>query len=132
MRIILAFINLILLKDTWKNHKIGTKLIIEPSRILLQSKNSSLISISKELQNKDNSLKIKWQNEKESHLRVIDDKTIVLYDNDKTELFKRKQNIINHLSFLYFLNMCQIGMTAYSFYLLLAFIDFVFRRSGSI
>jgi len=130
-RYILPFVNLISLKDIWKNNKIGTKLIIEPTRIVLQSKNNSVISVSKELINKDNSVIIKWIDMKDSYLRVIDDNTIVLFDNNNTELYKRNQNI-NHIFILYLIQTFHIGITAYSYFLLASFIDFVFRNSGRI
>ena len=98
---ILPFINLVTLKDTWRNEKSGEKLIIEPSRITLKYNNNSMISVSKDLVNNDNCVKIKWVNMTESNLRLIDDKTIVLFDDSKIQLYKRNVSINNHIIILY-------------------------------
>jgi hypothetical protein len=131
---ILPFINLIALKDTWKEQKSGNKLIIEPSRLVLKYRNDSIISVSKDLINKDNCLKIKWINMKESNLRIIDDKTLILYDNINTELFKRKNlfEINNHILVLYLFQIANAGMIGYTYYFLVMFINFVLNNSNKI
>jgi hypothetical protein len=133
-RYILPFINLIALKDTWKNEKSGEKLIIEPSKITLKYSNNSMINVSKDLINKDNSMKIKWINMKESNLRIIDDKTIVLFDDINTELFKRQTlfTLNNHFLLLYLFQVANAGAAAYTYYLLLMFINFVLNHSNKI
>jgi hypothetical protein len=79
-------------------------------------------------------MKIKWINMKESHLRIIDDKTIVLFDDFNTDLFKRKKlfTLNNHIIILYLFQVANAGATAYTYYLLMMFINFVLNNSNKI
>ena len=132
--VFLSFINLIALKDTWKDQNSGNKLVIETDRITLKHKNDSFISISKYLIDKDkeNMLKIQWINMKESNLRIIDDKTIVLYDDINTQLYKRNSSFNNHIFVLYLFQLANMCAIAYTYYLLIMFINFILNNSNQI
>lgn len=126
MRILSFVLHLFQIQGTWKN---GNDYIVIKNKSINIKNNNHIIDTSKTIVNKNNLLEIKWNNSKRTSQFYLFDKEnlLVIHDKNNMKLFT-KENIFDHIKFLYILNISTLIFTIFFFNEYLNLINSIFMN----
>ena len=126
MRILSFVLHLFQIQGTWKN---GNDCIVIKDKSINIKNNNHIIDTSNYIINKNNLLEIKWNTSKRTSQLYLFDKEnlLVIHDKNNMKLFT-KENIFDHIKFLYILNISTLIFTIFFFNEYLNLINFIFTN----